>query len=425
MGVNRGRAPRIHAIEGLQLPDCERIVLDNGIPVTLLPGLDTEMLRLDICFEAGRQHEHKRLAARATASLLKEGGSQYNGASFAAAMDRLGSTWESPAQLDHTMFSWTGLSRLAGEALIYIADVLGNPIFPESEIRAFVQRNRSRLRVELTQPDVVGYRELSSRLLGENHPFGWNTGPEILEDLRREDLLRHHRDWFTASQCHFFLAGKIPPGFMTQVNQTLGQLFLGRVSPPAPQIPPPKPIPGLIEYHLPQTLQSSLHLGFTTCTRLEKEYPAMLLLHTILGGFFGSRLMGSVRERKGYTYHIQSMLDTLPGVGMLWISAELSPRHLKATRRQIFREMARLREKPVSGNYLRMVRNYLFGAELHALDGPFSAMELFREWTMEGLEALDYAREMEKIRTISPEEIRVMAENSFDPETFTEVWVRP
>ena len=79
MSLNRRRSPRVSSISGVKLPDSEKIFLDNGLPVTLLHGSETEALRLDICFKVGRQHEHKRMAARATASMLKEGSSQYSG----------------------------------------------------------------------------------------------------------------------------------------------------------------------------------------------------------------------------------------------------------------------------------------------------------------------------------------------------------
>ena len=82
MSLNRRRSPRVSTISGVKLPDSEKIFLDNGLPVPLLHGSETEAMRLDICFNVGRQHEHKRMAARATASMLKEGSSQYSGKAF-------------------------------------------------------------------------------------------------------------------------------------------------------------------------------------------------------------------------------------------------------------------------------------------------------------------------------------------------------
>jgi predicted Zn-dependent peptidase len=425
MSLNRRRSPRVSTISGVKLPDSENIFLDNGLPVTLLHGSETEALRLDICFKVGRQHEHKRMVARATASMLKEGSSQYSGKAFADKMDTLGSSWESPVQLDYSHFSWLGLSRFGMEALPVIADILENPTFPTSEIHAFVQRNVARLKVELTKPDVVGYRTFTAILLGENHPFGWNSSQEIFEDLTKEDLQKHHSDWYNTETSQCFLSGNVPLPFLDRLNKTVGQLFIGKKSPPSSVIPKVNPTFGTTEVKLPGTLQSSLHIGYLTGVRQHDDYPTLLVLNTILGGFFGSRLMTNIREKLGYTYHIQSNLDTYPDVGSLWINAELSPDYLNPTRKEIFKEINLLKNKPVSNSFLKMVKSYLIGSELNALDGTLQAMEVIRERAMEGLEKIDYATEIEKINSVSPFQLQEMANKYFSQDNFTEVRVTP
>jgi predicted Zn-dependent peptidase len=72
-----------------------------------------------------------------------------------------------------------------------------------------------------------------------------------------------------------------------------------------------------------------------------------------------------------------------------------------------------------------MVRSYLLGSELNALDGTLQAMEVIRERAMEGLEAIDYGTEMEKVNSVSPVEIQEMANKYFSEDNFTEVWVTP
>jgi predicted Zn-dependent peptidase len=425
MSLNRARSPRVRTIKGLQLPKVEHLSLDNGIPVTLLHGAETEALRIDICFKVGRQHEHKRMAASATAFMLKEGSIKYSGKAFAEKMDKLGSSWESPLQLDYSQFSWMGLSRFANEALPYIADILENPTFPESEIQSFVQRNVARLKVELKKPDVVGYRTFTAILLGENHPFGWNSNQAIFEDITKEDLEKHHAQWFCPATASIFLSGNIPIDFLTALNKTLGKLFSGKRPPIHPIIPEVIPTFGKTEIILPGTLQSSLHLGFLTSVRQHDDYPVLLVLNTILGGFFGSRLMTNIREKLGYTYHIQSNQDTYPEVGFLWINAAFSPDYLNPTRQQIIKELEKLQKKLVANSFLKMVKSYLLGNELNALDGSIQAMEVIRERAMEGLEKINYETELEKINSVTPMEIQRMANKYFSTDNLTEVWVTP
>lgn len=425
MSLNRRRSPRISTITGVQLPKVDLMYLDNGIPVTYLHGAETEALRLDICFKIGRQHEHQRMVARTTASMLKEGSFYFSGKEFAEIMDALGSSWDTPVQLDYSHFSWLGLSRFAEKALPFIAGILEKPTFPEEELQAFVQRNLTRLKVELSKPDVVGYRAFTEIVLGEDHPFGWNSSPDIFLQLQKADLQKHHSDWFCPETCACFLSGNIPDGFFRELNQTLGQIYRNKKQKSQPLIPAAKPTFGKTEIRLPNTLQSSLHIGWLTSDRQHEDYPALLVLNTILGGFFGSRLMNNIREKRGYTYHIQSNLDTYPRVGFLWINAELSPEYLQPTRTEIFKEIRNLKNKPVSTSFLKMVRSYLIGSELNALDGTLQAMEVIRERAMEGQEAIEYGMEIERMNAVTPEIIQEIANKYFCEDKYTEVWVTP
>jgi predicted Zn-dependent peptidase len=103
----------------------------------------------------------------------------------------------------------------------------------------------------------------------------------------------------------------------------------------------------------------------------------------------------------------------------------MSPEYLQPTRIEIFKEIHKLKIKPVSNSFLRMVRSYLLGTELNALDGTLQAMEVIRERAMEGIENLDYGNEMERINTVTPVEIQEMANKYFCEDNFTEVSVTP
>jgi predicted Zn-dependent peptidase len=72
-----------------------------------------------------------------------------------------------------------------------------------------------------------------------------------------------------------------------------------------------------------------------------------------------------------------------------------------------------------------MVKSYLLGNELNALDGSIQAMEVIRERAMEGLEKINYETELEKINSVTPMEIQRMANKYFSTDNLTEVWVTP
>jgi len=65
----------------------------------------------------------------------------------------------------------------------------------------------------------------------------------------------------------------------------------------------------------PGAAQSELRIGHACAPRSTPDYPALLLLNTILGGDFVSRLNLNLREAKGYTYGVRTGFSLRRGIG--------------------------------------------------------------------------------------------------------------
>jgi predicted Zn-dependent peptidase len=69
--------------------------------------------------------------------------------------------------------------------------------------------------------------------------------------------------------------------------------------------------------------QSELRIGHACARRATPDYHALLILNTILGGDFVSRLNLNLRERKGYTYGVRSGFNLRRGVGPFLIQTSV------------------------------------------------------------------------------------------------------
>src|SRR5690606_21312925 len=112
-------------------------------------------------------------------------------------------------------------------------------------------------------------------------------------------------------------------------------------------------------------------------TREHPDFAPMIILNTLLGGYFGSRLMANIREEKGYTYGIYSLLYAYQKESCLLIATEAGKEVCDAVIAETWKELDRLCQEPISKDELSLVKNYLFGNLLGDLDGPFS---LIRRW---------------------------------------------
>ena len=76
----------------------------------------------------------------------------------------------------------------------------------------------------------------------------------------------------------------------------------------------------------------------------EKTHPdftPMIVLNTLFGGYFGSRLMSNIREEKGYTYGIHSYLYNNRHLGALLVTTEAGRDVCEACLQEIYKEINR------------------------------------------------------------------------------------
>ena len=157
--------------------------------------------------------------------------------------------------------------------------------------------------------------------------------------------------------------------------------------------------------------------------RKHPDYVGAFVLNTIFGGYFGSRLMSVVREEKGYTYNISSMLDAFRSDGCFHIGTEVSPEFVEPTLTCIYEEMDKLKNDLVGEEELKMVRRYLLGNMLTRLDGAFNTSDAIRTLTMDGVPLEQFSEMVQTIKNITAQEIRDLAQKLFVKEKMWEVVV--
>src|SRR5690606_27837795 len=120
---------------------------------------------------------------------------------------------------------------------------------------------------------------------------------------------------------------------------------------------------------------------------------------------FGSRLMSNIREDKGYTYGIGTLVSELQETGYFMIATEVGKDVKDATLKEIRYEMERLKTELVPKEELELVKNYLLGQLLKSADGPYSMMDLYLSVEIQDLELDFYNEAISKIQTITSERI--------------------
>ena len=419
--LNRRSAPLVHQVGNLNLPYPKVLHLDNGIPLYVLDFHDYDVLKVEAVFHAGRPQEEKRLAARVTSKMLREGTTTRTGAEIAEHFDFYGTTMSVPTNLDTANFVLYSLAKYASDVIPVYADLLHNPTFPDAELETFRRTSIQELSVELEKVETQAYRKITELIFGENHPYGYNSVTADYQAIQRADVQYFFSKWYSSGNCRLFVSGKVDDALIQLLNDQFGQKPFAIPSPVIGITETTNPAkPERVDIHHPGSLQSAIKIGRRSFGRKHEDFNGLFVLNTILGGYFGSRLMANIREKKGFTYNIYSTLDAYLNDGCLYIATEVDPGNTEKTVRAIFAEMKKLCDKPVPEDEMEMVRNYLLGMFLNGLDGPMNTADIVRGQIVEELPWESFTTMVETVRNITPVQIQELANKYLQKKDF---WV--
>lgn len=173
----------------------------------------------------------------------------------------------------------------------------------------------------------------------------------------------------------------------------------------------------------PNGVQGAIRIGRLFPNRHHPDFAPMVVLNTMFGGYFGSRLMSNIREEKGYTYGIYSSVSPYLNGGSLTIHTEVGRDVIEAAVKEIYHEMQVLCNMPAEDEELLLVKNYLLGNLLGDLDGPFSILQRWRTLILNGLSLEHFNRNINIYKNITAKELQTLAQRYYNLDDFYEVVV--
>ena len=424
--MNRKSPPIIKdAIEfNLQLKPCKTFILDNGVPVYTIDAGAQEVVQVELVFYAGNWFEQQRSVAAATNYLLKNGTSNKSAFEINEEFEYYGAYCNRSCFNETAVVTLSALTKQLPAILPVVREMITDSVFTEEELDIYKQNSKQRLKVNLQKSDFVATRLIDAYLFGEDHPYGKYTNPEDLDALNSQLLKDFFNQYYLNGQCVIFVSGKLPADIETQLNNAFGNLSL---KPFNNQLSTIMQTPAAEKKYRIQNdadgVQGAIRIARHFPNRHHPDFMKVMVLNTVFGGFFGSRLMSNIREDKGYTYGIHSYVQNHIHESAWMISTDAGKDVCEATIEEVYKEMKLLREDLIDVEELLLVRNYLIGTILGDLDGPFHIMGRWKNLLLNNLTDDYFYRSIETIKTISAEELREMAKKYLNPEQFYELVV--
>jgi len=418
-------APPIQAIKELQLPGYESMVLPNGMQLYALKGGSEPVMKMEVVFRGGASYEAKSGVADFMAGLMSEGTRDMTSVQLAEKIESLGATLFTRGGVDTVRIRLLTLTRYFHELTGVVLDVINAPAFDANELKVYTDNKVERLKIDLKKNEVLAYRHLTEIIFGPDHPYGKNIFPEDFMAIQTEDLRHHHNHHIIPQKGMVFVSGFFGETEIELIRQTIGRWEPSHTN--STQLKahgPSEENAGYHEYKGPQSHQAAIRIGRRLFPQSHPDFNGLFVLNTILGGYFGSRLMTEIRENQGLTYGIYSSVDSFATDGCFYISTETATDNTLKVIEAIRQEAWKLQAELIPDEELNMARNYLMGHLMTQIDGPFSTMDYIKSMKIEFLEDNSFKSMIETIQHITPVQLQELAIRYLDLDKWATIVVK-
>jgi predicted Zn-dependent peptidase len=408
--LDRTIAPEFKTIEKIDIIKAQEQFLDNGIPLYTVNAGSQELTKVEFIFSAGMYQQSRTLVASTTNTLLESGTSKHNALQLSEQIDFYGSFLELEVGQDYASATVYSLNKYLNESLAFLEEILKDSVFPQSEIDILLANKKQKHLINSGKVSHLARRKFSELLFGAQHPYGVDAKMEDFDTLKQNDILNFFKNHYSFKNCFIVAAGNLPRDLQSVLNSHFGKDNWGNSS-----VSPVKTSPIVStnqQKHLVaknDAIQSAIRIGRVLFNKTHEDYFKFQVLNTILGGYFGSRLMANIREDKGYTYGIGSGLTSLVNSGFFYISTEVGSDVTSKALEEVYKEIKLLRDNLVSAEELETVRNYILGQFLRSVDGPFALAEKFVAIKEFGLDYSYYTNYFNAVKSVTPKDLQDLA----------------
>lgn len=402
--INRTLTPELNEIDQIDFIKPSIFDISSSVKLYSMCEVPNQTSRLDLYFNAGTILGDIGTASFVN-SLLLSGTNTKTSIEINNEMDSLGAFFESSVSNENALVSIYALKENMLAVLSILKDAIENVAFLEHEVIELVNDRKQKFRIGMEKVSYLAQRSFQQKLF--NHPiYGRIAEESDFENVSISTLKRFHKDNYLHGLTKVVLIGAFSTDEIDEVIDMTGNWAMD-VLPNFDEKCQNEP--SKTHVNKEQAVQTAIRVGRMLFNKKDPDFIDFQILNTILGDYFGSRLMTNIREDKGYTYGIGTMVAELTEMGYFLVATEVGSDKKDATLHEIQFEFNRLQTELVSEDELQLVKNYMLGQLLKSADGPYAMMDLFLHVEPFNIGLEYYNQCIESINKITPERIKELA----------------
>lgn len=422
-GLDRRKQPEVHSLSCLSLPQPQRMILPNGARFALLKNtVQEDVFRLDILVNGGQWRQTMPLQSSFTNKMLGEGTRTMTSEVISESLDRYGAWLEYGAGVTTNNIYLYSLNKYARETLEVLEKILKEPVFPLKEFEVMVENARQQFLVNSKRVDSISKVAFSKMLLGENHPCAKFACSEDYDRISTLNLQDFYKRYYHCQNSSIYLSGNPDEQLCELVKSIFGEKKWGQDSTIVP-LAPVMPVSSSRKrefIEVPDAMQNSIRMGCLTIRQNHPDFTKLAVSLTLLGGYFGSRLMRNIREDKGYTYGIGCGMMPYPFESIFIINTQCDASYVEPVIREVYHEIEELRREKVALEELDMVKSYMLG-ELTRRYESLMLADAFTYAEVSGFPDDFMQKKVDEIQAVTPDVVHEMVNRYLCPDALIEV----
>ena len=397
MSLDRSKAPQFSLPTEFALPAPQQFQLGTGSSVFYFPTPGIEAIKLEVIGTSSRSvlPNSQALIPSFTLQMLQEGTTQSTAQQLAEFFDYHGAEVYPTLSYTQEGLSLLCIKKYLPTILPIFISLFSEALFPEENIAKRKSQRALSLKLDQEKPSSRAGQLFKKGLFGPEHPFGQEITEAHISEITPALLQAYYQDHLW-KDCSLFLSGDFKTQELEQLLATMEQLPLKQGA-KKQALPTPAATAFLLEDR-EDAVQSSIRLGAWSIPKSHVDYPALAVFNTLLGGYFGSRLVKNIREDKGHTYGIHSSLVEWDQYAYWVIAADVKKAHQEEVFAEIDKEIQILRTVLASPEEIEILRNYLIGQLFTKFSSPFDLIDQFKGVYYAGLDFSFYEKRFETLK---------------------------
>jgi zinc protease len=362
---DRSHPPQPGQPPALNLPAIQKQKLSNGVPVWIVELHEVPVAQVNLVIFSGSSAEPGRKfgVASLTAAMLEQGAGSRSALEIADAVDYLGADLSAGSGYDSSVLRLhVPVARLS-DALPIMADVALRPTFPKDELERQRQQRLTSLLQGRDDPPTIAAVTFARVLFGVEHRYGtpMSGTAETLKAFTTDDLRAFYASAFRPENGSLLVVGDVKPDTVLPMLEKSFGGWKAAGAPAAPVKFPAVQQPTTRTVYLvdkPGAPQSQIRIGWIGVPRSTPDYFPILVMNTILGGSFSSRLNMNLREQHGYSYGASSVFDMRAEAGPFAAAAGVQTDKTAEALKEFFNELNGILQA-VPADELARAKNYV------------------------------------------------------------------